>query len=100
MPSRIGETEIRYPTEFAALLMFSWALLLLWGYLKPLERRGVLFLTIIPVNVGIIISGIISVISNIFTLGKVLPVIIVEAALIVLISISLIKTINIEKGTV
>ena len=98
IPGKIGETEFRYPTEFAAFLMLSWALLLVWGYRKPMERKGVLVLTIFPVNVGIIIAGILSVISNIFTLMRVLPVMIVEAVLIALFTFSLINALKLEES--
>ena len=36
-----------------ASLMFGWTALLLWGDRKPVERKGILLLTIIPVMVGI-----------------------------------------------
>ena len=48
IPSRTGETEFRYAMGVAAALMLAWTVLLLWGDRKPVERRGVLLLTMFP----------------------------------------------------
>lgn len=32
LPSRMGETEFRYPMGLGATLMFGWTALLLWAY--------------------------------------------------------------------
>ena len=48
MPSRMGETELRYAMGLGAALMFGWTALLLWAWRAPMERRGVLLLTIFP----------------------------------------------------
>ncbi|HBE77967.1 MAG TPA: hypothetical protein DDW65_09345 [Firmicutes bacterium] len=39
---------------FDALMVFAWTCLLLWADRKPLERKGVLLLTIVPVLSGIL----------------------------------------------
>jgi len=48
IPSRTGETEFRYAMGMAAALMLAWTVLLIWGDRKPVERRGVLLLTVFP----------------------------------------------------
>ena len=56
IPSRMGETEFRYSMGLGAALMFGWTALLLWGNMKPLERKGILLLTIFPVITGLIVN--------------------------------------------
>jgi len=41
--------DYRYAMRFGASLMFGWTLLLLWADRKPLERRGVLPITVVVV---------------------------------------------------
>lgn len=57
MPARMAETEFRYPMGIAAALMLGWTMLLLWANVKPLERKGVLLLTIFPVITGLFVSA-------------------------------------------
>ena len=42
----------------AAALMWGWTLLLLWADRKPIERRGVLLLTVFPVVFGLILNSV------------------------------------------
>ncbi len=48
IPSRTAETEFRYAMGMAAALMLAWTVLLIWGDRRPVERRGVLLLTLFP----------------------------------------------------
>ena len=88
IPSRMGEVEYRYPMGLAASLMFGWTLLLLWGYRKPVERKGLLLLTIFPVITGLMSSGAYQVARGAFDLVRVLPTMILGAALIALMGFS------------
>ncbi len=65
--------EYLYASRIAASLMFGWTLLLLWGSFKPVERKGVLLLTLIPVIFGLFISSILTVLSGFIALKYVLP---------------------------
>ena len=58
IPSRMGEAELRYPMGLAASLMFGWTALLVWADRKPVERKGILLLTVFPVIAGLLASGI------------------------------------------
>lgn len=58
LPSRMGETEFRYAMGLGAALMFGWTALLIWAWRKPMERRGVLALTIFPVISGLVASAV------------------------------------------
>jgi hypothetical protein len=91
IPSRMGETEFTYPMGLAASLMLGWTVLLIWGYQKPFERRGILLATIFPVIPGLIASGIYSVAIGAFPVAKVLPSTIVGIALIALMGYSYMK---------
>ena len=51
------DTEYRYAMGLGASLMAGWTFLLLWADRKPVERKGVLLLTVFPVLFGLILSG-------------------------------------------
>jgi hypothetical protein len=65
--------DYKYSMYIAAALMLGWTTLLIWADRKPIERRGVLFLTILPVLIGLVISGIYAVSSNFIPMDKMLP---------------------------
>ena len=48
------EISYKYQTGTGAFLMLGWTILLLWADRKPIERRFILLLTIIPVIIGIL----------------------------------------------
>lgn len=48
-----------YASYMSGVMMISWSVLLIWGYLKPVERKDILLITILPV-IGLMISGILS----------------------------------------
>lgn len=88
IPSRMGETSFRYPMGLAASLMFGWTLLLIWGYRKPVERKGVLLLTIFPVITGLVATGAYQVATGAFPLARALPSTIVGVILMALMGFS------------
>lgn len=49
--------DYRYATAVGAALMAGWTALLLWADREPLQRRGILLLTVFPVLVGLIAAG-------------------------------------------
>ncbi|MFX0101311.1 MAG: hypothetical protein ACFFCS_17185, partial [Candidatus Hodarchaeota archaeon] len=72
--SVIGDASYQYAMLIAAVFMLAWTILLLWADRKPLERRGVVLQTVIPVLAGLVLSrffgyslGIISESELIFT---------------------------------
>jgi hypothetical protein len=83
--------EYLYVSRIAASLMFGWTFLLIWADRKPIERRGILLLTIIPVVVGIMISGLVAVNSNFIQLQNILPLWIFNIILIIIYLISFSK---------
>jgi len=48
-----------YASYMSGIMMISWSVLLIWGYIRPVERKDILLITILPV-VGLMISGILS----------------------------------------
>lgn len=45
--------DFRYAQAFSATFMAGWTILLIWADRKPLERRGVLLITVFPVVIGL-----------------------------------------------
>lgn len=45
--------EARYAFGLGASLMLGWTVLLVWGWHRPVERRGVLLITAVPVVAGL-----------------------------------------------
>lgn len=51
-----ADPAFRYAMAFGAALMAGWTVLLVWADRRPLERRGVLPITVCPVIVGLLAS--------------------------------------------
>jgi len=67
-------SDYLYVSRIAASLMLGWALLLLWASFKPVERKGILLLTICPVIIGLFIASIIAVNSGFIKASSMLPI--------------------------
>jgi hypothetical protein len=65
--------EYRYAMGLGASLMIGWTFLLIWADRRPVERRGVLLLTVFPVLFGLIISGIYAVATGLIPADKMIP---------------------------
>jgi hypothetical protein len=72
--------DYRYAALVGAALMAGWTALLLWGLLRPVERRGVLLLTVVPVVVGLVGAGVYAVQAGLVTLAFMAPVFVFQAA--------------------
>ncbi len=84
----IPGSDYRYAIYIAASLMAGWVSLLIWADRKPVERRGVLLLTVIPVLTGLIFSGVYAVTSNLIPIDKMLPTWIMQGILVLLFGFS------------
>jgi FtsH-binding integral membrane protein len=84
IPSRMGETEFRYPMGLAAALMFGWTVLLVWADRKPTERKAILLITVFPVITGLLLSGIYAVATGLLPSTKIIPGLVVGVILIIL----------------
>lgn len=80
--------EYLYAMRLGAALMLGWTFLLLWADRKPLERKGILLLTLFPVLSGIIMAGILLVASGVITFDKMVPLWILQTVIFVLFAFS------------
>ena len=80
--------EYRYALGLGAALMLGWTFLLIWADRKPLERKGVLLLTVFPVLTGILMVEIYAVAAGLMTMEEMAPTGSFIMALIVLFSFS------------
>ncbi len=75
-PGLEPDLSFRLTMGIGASLMAGWTLLLAWAAANPIERRGVMLLTLFPVITGLFIVTAIGIIagntSNIWLLGKLL----------------------------
>lgn len=62
--------DYRYAMLIGASLMAGWTSLLIWAAMKPIERKAVFILTVFPVLIGLIISGIYAVDSTLVPFGE------------------------------
>jgi hypothetical protein len=70
--------DYRYAMGLAASLMLGWTCLLIWADRKPLARRGVLILTVVPVIAGLFASGVYAVASGMVELRYLLPMFVIQ----------------------
>lgn len=64
----------RYSLGMGAALMLGWAVLLLWGSVKPVERKGLLIITVFPVITAIVMAQIYAVSAGLVELSGMIPV--------------------------
>jgi hypothetical protein len=70
--------DLRYRVDMGigAALMLGWTVLLLWGARKPLERKGVLLLTVVPVICGLFAAAVAGVVTGLSPLSASLTVLV------------------------
>ncbi len=73
--------EYLYSMRLGAALMLGWTCLLIWADQKPVERKGVILLTVFPVLTGIIAAGVLAVLSGFIAPVKMVPLWIVQGVL-------------------
>jgi hypothetical protein len=79
-PFEISEVYL-YVSRIAGALMLGWTVLLIWGVKKPIERAGILIITLFPVVTVLAIAAILFVKSNQIAFDKVLPMFILYVVL-------------------
>ncbi len=87
LPNFVPDGTFFNVAGMGAPLMFGWTVLLLWADRKPLERKSVLLITLIPL-VGNALNQGLSVAKGFSSLSAVVGPWIMQACLIVLFSIS------------
>ncbi|MFX1389282.1 MAG: hypothetical protein ACFE9Z_04370 [Promethearchaeota archaeon] len=58
MPNVSTDISYKYQTGTGAFLMLGWTILLIWADRKPIERKDILLMTVIPVVLGIMVINI------------------------------------------
>jgi hypothetical protein len=77
--------EYSYAMGMGASLMLGWTVLLLWADRKPLERKGILPITVFPVIAGMMINeGYAVFVSRFLFLPAIVPIWILQTVLIAL----------------
>ena len=76
--------DARYAMGMAASLMLGWTALLVWADRRPLDRMGVLPLTVLPVIAGLAINEASGVASGFLPILAVLPIWLLQIGLSVL----------------
>jgi hypothetical protein len=94
VPSRMGEAEFRYPMGLAATMVFGWTVLLVWADRKPVERKGILLITVFPVITGLMLSGIYAVATGLLPSSRIIPSSVVGVILMILMLYSFVNARN------
>jgi len=84
--------EYKYAMMIGASLMLGWTILLIWADRKPLERKGVILITVIPVVIGMVLAGIFAVSVGMVEAQRMIPTWILQTILLVLFSYSYFST--------
>jgi len=80
--------DYRYAMMVGASLMLGWTFLLIWADRKPLERKGILLLTIFPVIIGIVLSSVFAVNVGLIKVENMIPTWILQFIIFALFSYS------------
>ncbi len=73
--------EYHFAMYVGASLMAGWTALLLWADRKPVERRGVILLTVVPVILGMIGSSLFAAASGLVAVPRILPMLGIQTLL-------------------
>lgn len=84
----IPNSTLNFGLVIASSLMFGWTLLLVWADRKPLERKGILLLTVFPVIFGLAANNLLALTSGLRPLQSVLPELLLQAVLATLFTFS------------
>ena len=91
-------SDYTYAMGIAAVFTLGWVLLLMWASRKPVERRGVMLLTLVPVLSGNMLCGIYAASSGLVSPSMMIPSWIVQTMIIVLFGFSYHEASKIEKS--
>lgn len=80
--------------------MAGWTVLLIWADRKPLERKGVLLITVFPVITGIMLAGIYGVLVEMIELKSLIPTFTLQISLITFFLFSYFYTRSVEKKSI
>jgi hypothetical protein len=72
---------LNFGLVIASALMWGWTLLLVWADRKPLERKGILLLTVFPVVFCLAANNVYAAAVGLIPLQSVLPTLAIQCAL-------------------
>ena len=75
--------DYKYAMMVGASLMLGWTVLLIWADRKPVERKGIILITIIPVVIGMILAGVYAVRVDLIHWQNMLPTWIIQSLLLI-----------------
>ena len=96
-PSFEATADYRYAMRFGAALMLGWTLLLLWADRKPVERRGVLPITVLVIA-GLAWAGAYAVSADLVALSHMMVSWGVQASLVALFLYSYVRSVRTDAG--
>lgn len=73
--------DYRFAMYIGASLMLGWTVLLLWASRKPLERRAIVLITVVPVIAGLAAAGVFAVAAGLIPVARMAPTWIIQGAL-------------------
>lgn len=91
-------SDYRYAMNIWASLMLGWTLLLLWAARRPVERAVVLLLTVLVV-IGLFASGVSAVSLRLIPIKNMIPVFVLQIAVIILFSTGYVKVRQVSAGS-
>jgi hypothetical protein len=96
LPEFAPGADYRFAMGMGASLMAGWTALLLWADRRPLERKGVLPLTVIPVVVGLVANEGRALANGFLDLGAVAPLWVAQTILSVVFLITYFRARRLE----
>jgi hypothetical protein len=75
--------DYKYAMMIGASLMLGWTVLLIWADRKPVERKGIILITIIPVVIGMVLAGVFAVTVDLIHWQNMLPTWIIQLLLLI-----------------
>ena len=81
-------TDYLYASYMSGVMMIGWTVLLLWGYMKPVERKDILLITAFPVVAGLIFGNLLSAAAGFLPVMTAVVLLIIQTFLLFLFSLS------------
>ena len=75
--------DYKYAMMVGASLMLGWTVLLIWADRKPVERKGIILITIFPVVIGMILASVYAVRVDLIHWQNMLPTWIIQSLLLI-----------------
>ena len=78
--------------------MVGWTVLLIWADRRPVERKGVLLITVIPVMIGVALNQITAIPIGVSSVGAMIPIWTLQTVLIALFTFSYLNARDVSPG--